>query len=166
MQVDIRDDSLIPGSGRSPGGRVPTPVFLPGESHWQEESSRLQPIGSYRVGHNWSVSAPSKLRKKNKGCEPRVSQLKQDPSTDRVTITLTIVTVIVLAVRVYTYTAFTTSQALWTPYIHTRFTTASEVGTITITILHTGEMRQREGLGAMGLGFKPGLLHYAASVSG
>ena len=30
---DIRDVSLIPGSGRSPGG---APVFLPGESHGQK----------------------------------------------------------------------------------------------------------------------------------
>ena len=30
-----RDEGLIPGSGRSPGGRhgKPTPVFLPGKSH-------------------------------------------------------------------------------------------------------------------------------------
>ena len=27
------DVGLIPGSGRSPGGGQPTPVFLPGESH-------------------------------------------------------------------------------------------------------------------------------------
>ena len=34
---DIRDSGLIPGWGRSPGGRKwqPTPVFLPGESHGQ-----------------------------------------------------------------------------------------------------------------------------------
>ena len=32
---DIREESSIPGWGRSPGGRAwqPTPVFLPGESH-------------------------------------------------------------------------------------------------------------------------------------
>ena len=30
---DTREVSLIPGSGRSPGG--PTPVFLTGESHGQ-----------------------------------------------------------------------------------------------------------------------------------
>ena len=29
----IRDVGLISGSGRSPGGGQPTPVFLPGESH-------------------------------------------------------------------------------------------------------------------------------------
>ena len=34
---DIRDEGLIPGSGRSPGRRKwqPIPVFLPGESHGQ-----------------------------------------------------------------------------------------------------------------------------------
>ena len=34
---DIRDVDSIPGSGRSPGGGdgLPTPVFLPGESHGQ-----------------------------------------------------------------------------------------------------------------------------------
>ena len=36
---DTRDTGLIPGLGRSPGGGhwQPTPVFLPGESHGQEE---------------------------------------------------------------------------------------------------------------------------------
>ena len=34
---DVREAGLIPGSGRSPGGRHsnPTPVFFPGESHGQ-----------------------------------------------------------------------------------------------------------------------------------
>ena len=32
----------------------PTPVFLPGESHWAEEPGGLQSIGSHRVGHDWS----------------------------------------------------------------------------------------------------------------
>ena len=32
---DIRDAGLIPGLGRSPGGGLPTPVFLPGEAHGQ-----------------------------------------------------------------------------------------------------------------------------------
>ena len=50
----IRDAGLIPGSGRSPGGRVwqPTPVFLPGESPWTEEPGRPQSIGSQRGGHD------------------------------------------------------------------------------------------------------------------
>ena len=32
----------------------PTPVFLPGESPWTEEPGRLQCIGLYRVGQDWS----------------------------------------------------------------------------------------------------------------
>ena len=45
---DMRDVDLIPGSGRSPGGRAwqPTPVFLPGESPWTEEPGGLQSMGS------------------------------------------------------------------------------------------------------------------------
>ena len=33
---DIKEEGSIPGLGRSPGGgRQPTPIFLPGESHEQ-----------------------------------------------------------------------------------------------------------------------------------
>ena len=37
MQQMLRDMGLIPGSGRSPGGKAqqPTPVFLPGKLHGQ-----------------------------------------------------------------------------------------------------------------------------------
>ena len=38
------DLGLIPGLGRSPEERLPTPVFWPGEFHG---------LGSQRVGHNW-----------------------------------------------------------------------------------------------------------------
>ena len=31
----------------------PTPVFLPRESPWTEETAGLQSMGSQRVGHNW-----------------------------------------------------------------------------------------------------------------
>ena len=31
----------------------PNPVFLPWKIPWTEESGRLQPIESHRVGHNW-----------------------------------------------------------------------------------------------------------------
>ena len=34
------------------GAWQPTPVFLPGESPWTEESGRLQSMGSQRVRHN------------------------------------------------------------------------------------------------------------------
>jgi len=44
---------------RSLGGKIswrsiwqPTPVFLPGEFPWTEESGRLQSLGSQRVGHD------------------------------------------------------------------------------------------------------------------
>ena len=33
---DVRDMGSIPGWRRSPGGRQPTPVFLPRESHGQK----------------------------------------------------------------------------------------------------------------------------------
>ena len=50
----VADLGLIPGLGRSPGGRAweLTPVFLPGESAWTEEPGGLQSIGSQRVGHD------------------------------------------------------------------------------------------------------------------
>ena len=49
-----RDSSLIPGLGRSPGGRAwqSTPVFLPGESPRTEEPVRLQSMGLQRVGRD------------------------------------------------------------------------------------------------------------------
>ena len=42
---DIRDASLIPGSGRFPWRRAlqPTPVFLPGESHGQRSLAGYSP---------------------------------------------------------------------------------------------------------------------------
>ena len=43
---DIRDVGSIPGSGRSlEGGRQPTPVFLPGESHGQRSLVGCSPWG-------------------------------------------------------------------------------------------------------------------------
>ena len=49
------DLALIPGLGRSPGGRAwqPTPVLLPGESHGLEEPGGLQSVGSQRVRYDW-----------------------------------------------------------------------------------------------------------------
>ena len=46
---DVSDLSLIPGSGRSPGGGQPTPVFLPRESHGQRS-----PAGCSSWGHKES----------------------------------------------------------------------------------------------------------------
>ena len=44
---DIRDVDSIPGSGRSPGGGngLPTPIFLPGESHGQRSLAGYSPWG-------------------------------------------------------------------------------------------------------------------------
>ena len=42
---DIRDVGSIPGSGRSPGGRKPTQVFLPGKSHGQKSLMDYSPYG-------------------------------------------------------------------------------------------------------------------------
>ena len=39
----IRDVGLISGSGRSPGGGQPTPVFLPRESHGQRSLAGYSP---------------------------------------------------------------------------------------------------------------------------
>ena len=54
VPANARDMGLIPGLGRSPGGRQwqPTPVFLPGESAWTQEPGGLQSVGSKKVGHN------------------------------------------------------------------------------------------------------------------
>ena len=47
----IGDVGLIPGLGRSlEEAWQPTPVFLPGESPWTEETGRLQSMGMQRVG--------------------------------------------------------------------------------------------------------------------
>ena len=42
---NIRDEGLIPGSGRSPGRGQPTPVFLPGDSHGQRGLAGHSPWG-------------------------------------------------------------------------------------------------------------------------
>ena len=48
------DLGSVTGLGRSPGEGEwqPSPVFLPGESPWTEESGGLQSMGSQRVGHD------------------------------------------------------------------------------------------------------------------
>ena len=48
---DVRDEGLIPGSGRCPGGghQQPMPVFLPGESNGQ-----WSPMGYCPQGHKES----------------------------------------------------------------------------------------------------------------
>ena len=49
---DVRDVGSIPG--KIPWRRKwqPTPVFLPGESTWTEESGTLQSIGLQSIRHN------------------------------------------------------------------------------------------------------------------
>ena len=48
---DVRNVGSIPGPGRFPWRSTwqPTPVFLPGESPWTEETGRLLSIGTQRV---------------------------------------------------------------------------------------------------------------------
>ena len=55
----MQETWVHPCLGRSLGGEgmQPTLIFLPGESPWTEEPSRLQSMGSQRVRHNWSNSA-------------------------------------------------------------------------------------------------------------
>ena len=49
-----RDTDLIPGLGRSPWRRecLPTPVFLPGESHGQRGLEGYSPWGRKRIRHS------------------------------------------------------------------------------------------------------------------
>ena len=52
---DLRDAGLIPEWGRSPGGGMGNPLQDScWRIRWTEEPSRLQSIGSHRVGHDWS----------------------------------------------------------------------------------------------------------------
>ena len=45
--LSVGDPGSIPGSGRSPGVRkwLPTPIFLPGESHGQRSQASYSPQG-------------------------------------------------------------------------------------------------------------------------
>ena len=45
---NVRDTASIPGLGRSPRGRLPTPVFWPEQVH-----GLYSPWGSQRVRHDW-----------------------------------------------------------------------------------------------------------------
>ena len=50
---DIRDAGLIPGLGRSPGGRIAThSSILVWRTPWAEDPSGLESIGSQGVRHN------------------------------------------------------------------------------------------------------------------
>ena len=53
MQVDVRDGSLISGSGRSAGrGHDNTLQYSCLENPMEEEPGRLQSMGSHTVGHD------------------------------------------------------------------------------------------------------------------
>ena len=49
---DVRDLGLIPGLGGSPGGGLPPPVFLPGESHVQRSLVGYSPWGHKEWGRS------------------------------------------------------------------------------------------------------------------
>ena len=50
----MQETSLIPGSGRSPGGGNGNhSSIIAWRIPWTEEPGRLQSMGSQRVGHNW-----------------------------------------------------------------------------------------------------------------
>ena len=54
--ANAEDMGLIPGSGRSPGGRNGNhSSILAWEIPWTEESGGLQSMGSQRVRHNWVI---------------------------------------------------------------------------------------------------------------
>ena len=51
---EVRDASLVPGSGRSPEeGMATHSSVLAGRIPWTEEPGGLWPTGSQRVGHDW-----------------------------------------------------------------------------------------------------------------
>ena len=57
VQVDVRDASLIPGLGRSPGeGNATHSSNLIWKITWTEEPDRLQLMGSQRLRHDLVTS--------------------------------------------------------------------------------------------------------------
>ena len=53
LPANAGDTGSIPGSGRSPEGGSGNPLqYYCLENPWTEEPSRLQTMGSQRVGHN------------------------------------------------------------------------------------------------------------------
>ena len=54
---NAKDEDLIPGLGRSPGGGHDKPLqYSCLESPWTEEPGRLQSMGSQRIEHDWAHS--------------------------------------------------------------------------------------------------------------
>ena len=49
---DASNESLIPGSGRSPGVGNGNPLTILAKIPWTEEPGGLHSMGSQRVGHN------------------------------------------------------------------------------------------------------------------
>ena len=75
---NAEDLSSVPELGRSPGGGHGTPVFLPGESPWTEESGRLQwVINSMPVTLPWVSKSP--YRSLNWGLSPVTGILAKRP---------------------------------------------------------------------------------------
>ena len=59
LPANAGDTGFDPWVGKIPWSRKwwPTPVFLPGEFHWQRSLVGYSPWGSQRVGHDWVANA-------------------------------------------------------------------------------------------------------------
>ena len=70
-----------PWVGKIPWRRAwkPTPVFLPGESPWTEETVGLQSMGSQRVGHGKWLSTAQHSLPLNIQCKDSQSKQPLDP---------------------------------------------------------------------------------------
>ena len=73
---NARDLGLIPGSGRSPGegggNSLPTPVFLPGESHGQRSLVGYSPWGHKESDTTEGLSTPISITP-NQGLDSKLS---------------------------------------------------------------------------------------------
>ena len=62
--------------------RLPTPLFLPGESPWTEEPGGLQSMGLQRVGDNWVAKhSTAWYWHKNRNINLRIESLEINPCT-------------------------------------------------------------------------------------
>ena len=91
--VDGRHTSSIPGSGKSPGSGLSSPLqYSCLGNPWTEEPGRLQSIGSQRVGRNWSDLALTAARTGFCGlCQRTPVDPCTHPCWDREAIAVTIV---------------------------------------------------------------------------
>ena len=130
----------------------------------------VRQAAAYRVVQSWTQLkwlSTKQTGKKNKGCEPRALQLKQDPST----------------VKSYNNTNDSNGNSTGSKssHLHSPYYKPGPVNTLhTYSSFHYSQWGRhhyhlhftyrgneaKRGQVSMGLGFKPGLLHYAASVSG